>query len=113
MRITPFYRVSDCLSAVGTKTSVCLKLDRLAQLQHYAYGCRSTVNKAIRAASRELAALPSRAAEAQASVDDSWSQAVVDRALAKLTGAYNPEKAVVLDAVAEQLAAENNAAWSA
>jgi hypothetical protein len=133
MRRTPFYRVSGCVNAAGKPTSVGLhKNTELPQLEHLAYGCRATVNSAIRAASRNLALLSNRTADGSALNSDSWSKAVVSRARSALAGSYQPAKAAALEAalIAEldsavdaalglvpkaeaALAAENNAAWGA
>lgn len=126
MRRTNFYRVSDCRNAAGTVTSVCIRHDRLQHLLHFAYGDLSTVNKTVRVASRDLLArvetpranspcIVHRArGSAQRQCGASWSRAVVGRAFAKLTGAFDPVKAEALEAArsdAERLAAENNGAW--
>ena len=117
MRHTPFYRVSDCHNASGGITSVCIRTqDRLQDLLRVAYDDLAVVNRTVRAASRELAVTPSRAAEALASGGGSWSRAVVDRAFFKLAGAYQPARAAAIDAerkAAENLAVENNAQWDA
>jgi hypothetical protein len=132
MRHTIFYRVSGCVNAVGKPTSVCLKQDELPQLEHLAYGCRATVNTAVRVASRNIALLSNRTAAGSALNSDSWSKAVVSRARAQLAGNYQPAKAAALEAAAiaeldaavdaalgllptadVALAAENNAAWGA
>lgn len=114
MRKTVFYRVSGCVNAAGAPTSICMPATRLADLLPYAYGEKSTVNKAVRAASRDLGLHSNRDALGSALCTRSWSQAVTTRAFAKLTGAYDPARAAAL-ARAEQeaaaLAAENNAAW--
>ena len=116
MRRTAYYRVSGCLSAAGKPTSVCIrKHDRLQDLLRLAYGDNSTVNKAVRAASHDLAKTPARAAEVLAACGGSWSKAVVDKAASKLAGAYSPAKAEALQAAqleTERLAAENNEAWA-
>lgn len=132
MRHTIFYRVSGCVNAVGKATSVCLKQDDLPALERLAYGCRATVNTAIRTASRNLGLLSNRTADGSALNTDSWSEAVVSRARAALAGNYQPAKAAALEALAideldaavdaalglvpnaeARLAAENNAVWSA
>jgi len=110
-RLTPFYRVSDCLNSAGGKTSVCMKHARLSQLLQFGYEDKPTVNKAIRAASAHLFELFRGEAT---SFPESWSQRVTDHAFAKLTGAFNPAKATALDAErlqAEHDAAANNQAW--
>ena len=116
MRHTVYYRVSGCLSAAGRPTSVGIRAhDRLQELLRFAYGDKSIVNNAVRAASRDLSATPARAAEVLAAAGDSWSKAVVDKAASKLAGAYSPAKAEALQAAqleAERLAAENNEAWA-
>ena len=125
MRHTLFYRISNCINACGNATSVCMHEAKLSRLLHFAYQDRSTVNRAVRSASRDLALISTRTVQGSAPNVRSWSQAVVSRALAKLTGAYDPVKAAALesilttalesaalDAVAlAPLAADNNAAW--
>jgi hypothetical protein len=115
MRHTIFYRVSDCLNAAGTKTSVCMRAERLQELLPFAYGDKTVVNRTIRAASRDVALVSNLTADGSALAALSWSQAVVVRAAAKLRGSYEPAKAAVLAAerqAAEALAAENNSAWT-
>jgi hypothetical protein len=109
MRKTIFYRVSGCVNAEGLQTSICVHPDQLARLQKFAYNDVRTLNTAVRNASRDLYT------RGQLPTVRSWSQAVVDKALSKLTGAYDPVKAQEFEQArlaAEKLAAENNAAWA-
>jgi hypothetical protein len=133
MRHTIFYRVSGCLNTAGKPTSVGLNKDAdLPSLLHLAYGCRATVNTAIRTASRDLAKF-SKAPWGKAALSaESWSKVVVARARAQLAGNYQPARAAALEALAIEelerdieaalqasstatadLGTENNAVWAA
>ena len=116
MRHTQFYRVSDCTNVDGTKTSVCFKQDRLKQLLKFGYRNQHTAYSAVRRASEALHAEIEANVSAHAWMpESSWSDLVVNKALAVLRGSYQPEKAAALEAAAALVAAqadENNQAWA-
>ena len=116
MRHTIFHRVSDCLNVDGTKTSVCMKDDKREQLLTFSYQNSHTANSAVRRASEALHAEIKANVSAHAWMPEpSWSDLVVNKALAVLRGSYQPEKAAALEAAAALVAAqaaENNQAWA-
>lgn len=121
MRHTNFFRVSDCTNVDGTKTSVCFKQDKRDQLLRFGYQNQHTGYSAIRRASEALHAEIKANVSAYAWMPEpSWSDLVVNKALAVLRGSYQPEKAAALQAAADAAAAvlaaqadENNQAWDA
>lgn len=116
MRHTKFYRVSDCTNVDGTKTSVCFKQDRLDQLLKFGYQSQHTAYSAVRRASEVLHAEVKANVSAHAWMPEpSWSDMVVNKALAVLRGSFQPEKAAAPAAAAALVAAqatENNQAWA-
>jgi hypothetical protein len=117
MRHTQFYRVSDCTTVDGTKTSVCFKQDKRDALMRFGYQNQHTAYSAVRRASEALHADIKANVSAHAWMPEpSWSDLVVTKALAVLRGSFQPEKAAALDAAAALVAAqaaENNQAWDA
>ena len=117
MRHTNFFRVSDCTNVDGTKTSVCFKQDKREQLLKFGYQNQHTAYSAIRRASEALHAEIKANVSAHAWMPEpSWSDLVVNKALAVLRGSFQPEKAAALAAAAAlgvAQAAQNNRAWDA
>lgn len=117
MRHTQFYRVSDCTNVDGTNTSVCFKQDRLDQLLRFSYQNQHTAYSAVRRASEGLHAEVKANVSAHAWMPGaSWSDMVVNKALAVLRGSFQPDNDAALTAAAALVAAqadENNQAWVA